>query len=622
MEDLLQQNLMYLFHHHKDTFNKIQRYMNNHQEKNCKIVFNDEGSVNLSYATQDGIKLLYSEDRIEVQQWLKKHSFLQDGYYDVIMLGLGLSHHLSELIRINPNLNFYIYEPEIDIFLEALKVLQIDELLQHPQVKIFALGDDDDDMIVFYELLHTYSEYAKIDVFIPFYAEINLELIRRYYKFNYSVREVKTIELSFEKIFGTLPYRNSIMNLEKLYLSCSLRLLKNRYAGCTVLIVGAGPSLEIDIESIKSNREKYLIISAGSSVQSLLHYGIEPHLSVSMDPGKANGKVFEGKNVENLSLVYVPQIYSGIVQQNFKQKFYAFFNTDPITEYILYDMDSQLKFTANNSVTGTAIQVAVYLGATDIIFAGQDLSFPNNQYYAPGAKHASDSYLKERIQDSFLEVENVKGTMNSTNRSIKSVLEDIERLIEQTQGVKFINTSSLGAKIKGTEYVPFNEAVSDLKSSYNFEQLRSITDSEGTIHEFEVDVIIHRVNEVIKICDNLSDASNTSLLLIKKIDELSRTNPNKAVNSLAKLEQEFSKVTEHPFYRMVIVAWCRGLTKAYDKDVIKIEAEPTMIGKSKLLNEIVLPYIQAISNSLAEIKKEFQSVYEKLEFTRKHDYRK
>jgi len=619
MEDLLQQNLLYLFQHHKDTFNKIQQYMDNHQEKNSKIVYNDNGSVNLTYSFEDGVKLLYDENEEDLNNWLLENSDLSHGSYDVVMYGLGLSHHLAKLIQLNPNLNYYIYEPEIDIFLEALKVLQIDQLLEHPQIKIFYLGSDIEDAAVFYTLLHTYSEFPKIDVFIPYYAEINIQAIREYFRYNYSFRETEAREYGFEGLFHTLPYRNSIRNLEMMTQSHSLRALKQKFKGYTALIVGAGPSLEPDVEYIKQNRDKLLIISAGSSIQSMLHFGIIPHMSVSMDPGVSNGRVYKDKDLSGVSLVYVPQIYHEITKKTFANKFYAYFNSDPIINYMLPDLDQELVLIANNSVSGTAIQVAAYLGVERIMLAGQDFSFPNDQYYASGASHSNAERRKQKVRSSFLEVDNVSGGVNSTNISMRSALEDIERLIEiikYKQDIEFINTSSLGAVIKGTEFLPFVEAIKKVEKWCDFQSILSLTESLGdraqAIDSVDLVELVSRIEGMILDCDKLVDYTKASLRLVEKIEQQARTNPDKAMNGLAKLEQQFAQVTEHRLFKDIIPSWNRSEMKRYDQQVIKIQAEPTMIGKAKLLNTIVVPFMKTINTSFLEMKQEFQQVRDNL----------
>lgn len=613
MTDLLQQNLIYLYNNKRDTFDLIQDYLDNVNEKNCKLIINDDGSVNLSYTLASGIKMLYSEDLAEITQWVEEQAYLENGQYDVVMYGLGLTHHLAKLIEMNSRLNFYIMEPEVDIFIEALKVIEIDQLLQHPQVKQLSIGNQPLQFKVFHTLVNTYSTLQQIDVFIPYYAEINIEDMRAFYEFNYLSRESKLIEIGFEKQFGTQPYRNSIRNVEKMLFSQPISELKNKFEGCTALVIGGGPSLAVDLEKIKKYKDKLLIIAAGSSIQPLLRHGLEPHLMVSMDPGQANGKVYENVDTSGIPLVFVPQIYADILNIHSNYNCYAWFQNDVIVNYLFSDIEVDYKFVPTNSVSGTAIQVAKYLGAKQILFAGQDCSFPNNEYYARGSEHVNESQLKKKVSKGNLVVENVSGTTNFTDISMKSVLENIERLISTIEDITFINTSSLGAKIKGADYIPFLEAANNINSNdYNFNEIKVVLGDNLKLNNIVVEDTLSRIRNFISTSEQLIEQSESSLKLIRKIDELSRRQPDKAMNTLAKLEQEFSVVTRHPIFENIITVWNRGLTRSYDQQVVRIATEPTMIGKSKLLNEIVVPFIEAIIHSFRELINEFQQLQEKI----------
>lgn len=331
-------------------------------------------------------------------------------------------------------------------------------------------------------------------------------------------------------------------------------------------------------------------------------------MAVSMDPGEATGRAFKDCDTSKIPFIFVPQIYYEILNGNFHQLFYAFFSNDPVMDFLFPDLNVDYKFRATNSVTGTAIQIAKYMGAEKIVFAGQDMSFPGEQYYAKGAKHLTADNLKERVKKSNLEVENVKGSMNRSNISMKSLQENIEKLISSINGVEFINTSSLGAKIRGTEFVPFLEVVRELETTYNFNEIKNITGQDKAIDRYDVENIIERIDNALAACDELVKQGQQSLKIIQKIDESSRGKPDKAMNALGKLEREFSKVTKSALFKIMIPLWNRGLTQRYDQQVIKIEAEPTIVGKAKLLNKIVVPYIKEINISFHEIKKEFEEV--------------
>lgn len=609
MTDLLQENLVYLYQHKIELFKQIEEYLNNNQEEKLfKLTF--EGDFpNVTFSDDEGFKLIYDKNGNDLSDWIKEYEFLEQGRYDIVMYGLGMTYHLVKLLELNEELTYYIIEPEMDLFVEALKVINIDHLLEHPQIKLFHVGNEPTEIQSFIYLKNLYSSNNRVNICLPFYMAINQEHVTSYYEAEYSALTVELVETGLEYNFGTVPYRNSIRNIEYLYRSNGLELLKGKFNNCTALVVGGGPSLEKDIAKVKECKDKMLIIAAGSSIQALLRNGVEPHLIVTMDPSEANGKVFENVDTTNIPLVFINQLYPPILERHPNRNYHAFFIGNPILDYVFAERTLEPKFMSNTSVSGTAVQIAAYLGASTVVFTGQDLSFPNKQYYAFGATHLSSEKLDKHMSTNTLKVENVKGQYNDTNYSLKVTLEDIEELINLLDNITFINSSSLGAKIKGAEFLPFEEVIRPLQeNNYDFGLIQKIAEQTEVENSFTLDELMGRISNVEDACTFITDKCKASIRLIKKIDETSRTQPNKAMTTLGKLENEFSRVTEHNMFKSIIPYWNRGLTRKYDQQVSQIEKEPTIIGKARLLNEIVIPYINNLQNCFQEIDKEFQQL--------------
>jgi len=56
------------------------------------------------------------------------------------------------------------------------------------------------------------------------------------------------------------------------------------FQNISAIICGAGPSLKGIIPFLKENQDRFLIIGCGAGLQALLSAGIEPHLTVQVDP--------------------------------------------------------------------------------------------------------------------------------------------------------------------------------------------------------------------------------------------------------------------------------------------------------------------------------------------------
>src|SRR5690606_33159321 len=90
---------------------------------------------NLSYISHEGKIHLYDQQLDEIESWISSYLHLGEGKHDVTIYGLELTYHLVELLKLNHQNQFYILEPEIEILIESLKVVDFSKLLEHPQIK-------------------------------------------------------------------------------------------------------------------------------------------------------------------------------------------------------------------------------------------------------------------------------------------------------------------------------------------------------------------------------------------------------------------------------------------------------------------------------------------------------
>src|SRR5690606_2626315 len=126
-----------------------------------------------------------------------------------------------------------------------------------------------------------------------------------------------------------------------------------------------------------------------------------------------------------------------------------------------------------------------------------------NQYYSKGAKHLDQNQLEVVVHTSSLSVENVSGGMNTTNLSMISALEDTEQLIQELDDIKFINTSSLGAKIKGADFMRIEDAYELVNCErHNFNYIADMAEKNKITVELETDELQNRISSIINDCEN------------------------------------------------------------------------------------------------------------------------
>jgi hypothetical protein len=229
--------------------------------------------------------------------------------------------------------------------------------------------------------------------------------------------------------------------------------MRNACQGMPAVVVGSGPSLEMEIEQLKKLKGRAVIIAAGSSIQALVRHNLEPDLTVSMDPGNANYAIFRhlDYDLDRVPFLYFPTINHKIIEHKTSYMMHAFLNTDPITHYLMDVNEDDPVFLSTSTVTGQAIQAALYLGCSQVVLIGQDFSYPNDRYYASGVTHIKEEHLEKRVHHADQYVPNVSGGMNRTSKNMLALKQSVEALLGMYKFDQYYNASPIGAVIEGTK---------------------------------------------------------------------------------------------------------------------------------------------------------------------------
>lgn len=616
MGDQYTQNLKYLERNHKHIYNEVvsKGTMSSYVLRN-----NENGTLNI-YASQLA-SLLYSKyDPVnECRLWIEQYQLDASQETDIVIYGLGLTYHLEAVLNANPNARVCIYEPEVELFNELMWVVDLETLFSHRQIMQISIGKTAE---VVDEFIFAVSRYMKLDhkfIQIKYYQDIDLDFTMTFLKQYKHVLQTKISHFPFYRLFKKQPFINSVTNLSKMMTTPQLDMLENFLKGSTAIIVGGGPSLQHDVEFIKKWRDQLFVIAAGTSVQSLMYLGITPQLMVSMDPGSSNGKLFKRNDLSKIPLVYVPQIFSDILNVHSDNNVYAYFYQDEIISDLVDLKNNSNIFLPNLSVTGTAIQVAQYMGAGEIILAGQDLSYPGKIKYSPGAIHEESSSNDKLIPTLVYEVDNVQGGKNPTNYAMRGVLRDIERLIKQYIEVPVKNITHHGACIEGAEFVQHSTLLfADHTNVATVEDIRKVLkDSKNTQLIQQKELIVNKVELIITDLKNIDEQITVTINDIKKLVVLSRTKQNKAMDLFVTIENNWSNIIDTHGFDKVISKWLVLELYDYDQKFLNIEKEKQLIKKVNLLQEVLGKLLLEIQGQLPTMIRVYTQLQKELLSTNK-----
>lgn len=567
--------------------------------ENYRTIYSENGEANLAIRLQNNDEIVYYsvyDPANEAAKWAIATAPQLIGKKNVILYGLGFGYHLKELGLLNQGHQYYVYEPDMQIFLAAMHHIDFQSTFAGIPLKGLAVGADKNTIDQFFYRFLRFMKGETATLSLSVYDRLDRDARR---VFNQRAREAVlnyAYSQSLLQNAGMSWIRNILNNLSVNLDSQPLNGLRGKLSGITAVIVGAGPSLEKDIEVLKKLRNHALIIAAGTSIQSLLHFGIEPHLVVSIDGGVPNYNAFSHLNLDEIPMLYTPQLEYRIIEKKTDNLIHAFFTNDMITQVLMGVTQEEAVFASTHSVTGTAIQAAIFMGCEHVVFTGQDLSYPTKSVYAVGAKHVDEGHHTYIHSLATLQIENVHGGVNQTTESMLLTLRDIEDLLAKYPTLRFTNSSSLGARIENTVFRPLVEIEAELQSNklkpLFFKQLMA-TNLQNQSKDRIVNTI-NRTDELYAMVEREEQRLSVILKGLRKLPELSRTRPLKCLNTMISIEEDWELVVKSIVFHTLFMIGLKAEINEFDRNVSDIAEEKDTVRKAKLFKQILEPLVVAM----------------------------
>ena len=239
--------------------------------------------------------------------------------------------------------------------------------------------------------------------------------------------------------------------------------------GSGAIVIGAGPSLDENIDWIKAQTPKPVVICAYKALKSLAKNGITPDFVVMLDPNQQL-RHLEGVDLQHIAGFIVEVSVWPEVLAKIDRPILPYFAGDGTR--ILSEVFGRVRLPiipTGGSVFHTGMQLAKILGCTEVTIVGADFGFPDDRLYADGAgtgdtlKVAADkrSYLRQPLDQRARAGMLIQATANdgsnlSTTLELDSYRLWTEEFIREWQRrspVKVYNIASKGARIDGAEFV-------------------------------------------------------------------------------------------------------------------------------------------------------------------------
>jgi len=370
--------------------------------------------------------------------------------YDInkfIFIGTLLGVHLNDIDKVINAKAYLIIEPNIEIFRLSLFLTDYEDLSKNSKL-FFSINDIDEKMketikkFLFYK--SSYNNFIRFELASK--NEIYLVSI---------INEFLTLENKIRYPFSEYIYslkrgyhylktsNNGILNL-----STKKDFLKD----LPLLYLAAGPSLDKNIEFIKSIKDKFIIVAAAAILKFLEFHEIKPDIILSIDAGKST--------VQNQFDIKQSFYENSIIISSIKTDIEVF---SEINNSNVFFIQNELELITNFGIfTGVTvgdigIKILLALGSNNMYLLGLDASINEET----GETHFSSYYYNKNIEknnsnDYKNYLVSVKGNFKDTVKTtllykdmIDSINEIDLKLIEDSNiynlsdGAYFNNTKKL-----------------------------------------------------------------------------------------------------------------------------------------------------------------------------------
>jgi len=445
-----------------------------------------------------------------------------------IIFGMGLGYLFKEFCENSQGLVF-LYEPNLEILRVTLELVDFSKELSQKNVFLTSDIGAFRELYIPRFLYGSTSSFLALNSYRNIYKDTIEETIRQIKVVNGSVEASfeRQVDLGFDSIMEI--FKNSSYMLD----ATPLDELKDIYKGKTALIVAAGPTLDLNLETIKKNRDKVVIFCVGTAYKALAGSQIVPDFVNIIEPLDCSGQVL-GHDLSQINMISSPVTNNSIHTLKVKHHYLLPSFAELADMYWCELTNYESKHIVKGSVSYAAIESARTLGFSKIILVGQDLAYVNNRCYSSGSAYkdlvfdvnqktdkievkmeneqnylnsyeSSDKNLsREKIEQTALDalktiqetsylVKGVTGEMLPSKSAMASFVQFFKEFAYENKDLELINTSMIGAQIDGFENIPLEKALENepvvervsVSIDFKYDKQKFLNNLERDLHKLK-----------------------------------------------------------------------------------------------------------------------------------------
>ena len=296
----------------------------------------------------------------------------------MMFIGVGLGMHIPMIDKKVNAEEYLIVEDNLELFKLSMFTTKYYELAEHATL-YFSIADDEN---LFLTTMYNFLSNSFYD--------------NRYIKYvhfpTHSVEKMKHIQNSLgSQSFSIFPYRHELVkslrpldyiNNNYSVLNVSTSFQSALFNEKPVLVVTSGPSFKKNIEWLKKNQDKFIIITVSASLNTFYKNNIKPDIVVQIDGFDVTFPHYENIPAQEF-LKDTIFLFGAFVQKRVRDLFdpKQIFNFEENTSYF-----SGFGTMVTPCVGSTALMLSIVFSTKNIYLLGLDLAFDQDT----GARYSDD----------------------------------------------------------------------------------------------------------------------------------------------------------------------------------------------------------------------------------------
>lgn len=581
-------------------YNSIYKYLTDNENNSLHnindVLWDISASREDIMAVNRNERLYYLNSRYAdgefAKNWIKQ--FEDDNYKTLyIIFGLSNFRYAKELLKkIGKDNIVLLYEPDKNIFIKAIEVVDITEIVKSDNVVLCIDGINNELFGDFVAIVLADYGLMRITKYccMPNYDELYIEIWRNVIKSIKEKYQNVIISRNTEILMASEFIKNIINNCKDIVRQYSVVQLELRFKQIDnieeipAILVSAGPSLDKNIDEIRKAKGKAFIIVVDTALKTLLKKNIIPDIVITIDSHKPPILFMHTKFKDIPMVVCDCSNYELYVLHQGKRFYFA--ETESYMSYIYNEGTGGRLYSTETggSVANNAFSLINILGFKKIILVGQDLAYTGKKFHTTDAYGESDKNVLEDY-NKYFEVEDIYGGKVYTESNMDLYRKWFESQIIRYPRLRVIDATEGGAKIEGSEIMTLKEAIEqECKTDIDFEKI---------IAELNRPITDEKADEILQEIDNIPDALLAEKDKLKKyrrkyekLEELSRKG-KVAGKEFNKLVEDINEITEYIDNKELL-----KLAKVYEKNT-----EFEVLGNVYHTKENIKDEIRDISNN-------------------------